>query len=178
MARRRPTGRFPALRQGQRRQTLWIGTAMQNAPTAMAASSVLLHSSLNAAALALRPFTIVRNVGFVAVKTDQTANTEVPIGGVGKMVPTDQASAAGVASLPDPSTEVSSDSWLMYQAFACDLLVTSAIGSTPVLKFFPFDSRAMRKVEDGFDVVTVLVNASGTAGLEFVYQNRMLVKLH
>jgi len=41
-----------------------------------------------------------------------------------------------------------------------------------------FDSRAMRKVEDGQDIVSVAENASGSAGLTYVAKYRMLVKLH
>ncbi len=54
----------------QRRQTLWFGGVSVQS-TLAGASTAILQTSLNAAALALRPFTVVRNHGFVFLESDQ-----------------------------------------------------------------------------------------------------------
>jgi len=41
-----------------------------------------------------------------------------------------------------------------------------------------FDSRAMRKVEDGQDVVTVLETSAISLGAVLTYHDRTLIKLH
>ena len=62
-----------------RRETVWFGDVYTNTAVAAANTAVLL-SSLNAAALALRPFTIVRTRGQLSIRTDQTAATEQQVG--------------------------------------------------------------------------------------------------
>jgi len=48
----------------------------------------------------------------------------------------------------------------------------------PLTKYI-IDSRAQRKVEDGFDLVTVISNAAAAAdGINFFLHLRTLVKLH
>ena len=59
---------------GVRRQTLWLGLGM-NSVTMTAAGGTLTHS-LNAAALALRPFTIVRTIIAYQLQSDQAAAIE------------------------------------------------------------------------------------------------------
>ena len=166
---------FPALRQGQRRKSLWISGPDETQITTVAAGSADLQSTLNAAALALVPFTIVRTVGHILVLSDQTAAPEVFHGAYGMEVVSIQAGAGGTGTIPTPITEQSSDMWVMYQ------LVSGAFqtsGGTQEGFIFEFDSRGMRKVEDGETVVTVFENGSGTAGIDYLARLRFLVKLH
>ncbi len=84
----------------------------------------------------------------------------------------------GVTAVPDPFADVSSDTWLVYQPFNAGILLADATGFISSFVQFPFDSRAMRKVEDGQDVVTVVSNASATDGMAYNLVLRFLVKLH
>ncbi len=158
MPRRR--GAIGALRgrSAPRRETLWIGGPDEVSVTAVAASGTDLQSSLNAAALALAPFTVVRCRGLVFVKSDQEANTETPFGAFGLAVVSDQASAIGVTAIPTPITDQASDLWFMFQFVATAVQVVSAASVFKGGNVYEFDSTAMRKVETGQDVVSVFEN--------------------
>ena len=59
----------------RRRETIWFGGTAFTQSLA-ATTSVALVQSLNAAALVLRPFTVVRSRGIVRCSSDQVATTE------------------------------------------------------------------------------------------------------
>ena len=138
------------------------------------AGSAFTFTSLNAAGLAKRPFTITRTVGLLSIQSDQNAAAEFPFGAMGMMVVSDKAVATGATAIPDPITEQASDMWFMYQAFSAEGTISSNAGR-PIMQF-PFDSRAQRKVQQGEDVVVVWANGS-VDGLNFVSNFRQLVKL-
>ncbi len=178
MARRRPTGRFPALRQGQRRESLWLASVWTNNTLANLGTNLLLQ--LNAAALALRPFTVVRTRGYLHIASDQIANIENQAIGYGVIVVSEQASGAGVASVPTPISEPQSD-WHVFESLASRFVISSAVGIDAAAGVGKeFDSKAMRKVDLGEDLITVL-EVPDTGFSESVvirtYQ-RALIKLH
>ena len=178
MARRSPTGRFPALRQGRRRESLWIPFVWTN--STILSNAVNLLISLNAAALALRPFTIVRSRGIMQLRSDQAAGTEAQAVNYGHIVVSEEAVTAGVASVPTPLSEAGSD-WHVYEQLASSFVLSSAVGidaAAGVMK--TFDSKAMRKVDFGEDLIAVAeVPATGISeGVIFRTQARVLVKLH
>ncbi len=93
MARRRDFVRgASAIR--SRRETTWFEFQPAEATIGTAGDSVLLFS-LNAAALALRPFTIVRSRFMAAIRSDHAAAIEHQLGAVGLAVVSDQAVAVG-----------------------------------------------------------------------------------
>jgi len=161
-----------------RRETLWL--FMDETVTSLAAAnSAALIISLNAAALALRPFTIVRTRGAWYVESDQSAAGESQHVGLGYAVVSDQASAIGVTAVPTPFTDDGSDLWFVYE----EIMQTQEGGTTteflsPRGRFETFDSKAMRKVEDGQDMVIVLENSSLGDGVGVLHHARMLIKLH
>ncbi len=164
-------------RGGTRRQTQWIPSTAETAFTAVAAAGNDLQGVLNAAALALTPFTVVRVVGQLFITSDQVADLqETPFGAAGLAVVTTKASAAGGVSIPLPATDAGSDVWFAHQWAA----VGASQGTTTVgiVQAFAFESRAMRKVEDGFDIVSVFENASAVDGIGYLLKYRMLIKLH
>ena len=59
---------------GARRQTLWLSGLTVG--STLTPDGATLLTTLNAAALALRPFTIVRTRGIVVIGTDNTAGSE------------------------------------------------------------------------------------------------------
>ena len=171
-ARRRFTGR------GQRRKTLWLELAAQTTVATVAANTISIHASYNAAALALRPFTVIRSVGALWVASDQEALTEAPFGAIGQVVVTDQAVTAGAASVPPPYTNSGSD-WLFWLPFMGSTRVSTAVGFVaPDYVYYPYDQKGQRKVDLGQDVVHMIQNNAAAHGMRYVWSFRELIKLH
>ena len=165
-------------RGGARRKTLWAAV-VPTEDTITGASGAILLTSLSAAGLALRPFTVIRSVGSLYVTSDQVANSETQAVAWGACVVTDQAVAIGVTAVPTPIVDVNSDAWFAY-AFAWNATqVASSIGmGFAAGTVTHFDSRAMRKVEEGQDLITVIETASISDGVVIRVQERLLLKLH
>ena len=161
----------------QRRETAWI---FQNfTADTVAAGAAVLVSTLNAAALALRPFTIVRTRGMLTVNSDQLAASESQEIGFGMAVVSDQASAIGVTAVPTPVQDMGSDLFFVYEGVVNDLIFGDATGfqsAAQTTKYF--DSKAMRKVSEDQDVVVVLESPGISLGADVITQFRMLLKLH
>ena len=160
-----------------RRETLWIAGPDETAVTAIGASGTDLQSSLNTVSLALRPFTVTRTRGLIWLASDQEAASEVVHGAYGLAVVSAQAVAIGVTAIPTPIIDQSSDLWFLYQQVVSAVSANAPTGGE-VGRVFEFDSKAMRKVEDGQDVVAVFENGSSAFGLTYFAAFRMLVKLH
>ncbi len=95
------------------RTTLWIGLALQEVAIA-AASTAILFASLNAAALALRPFTIIRTRLDWHCRSNQSAAAELWGGAFAGAVVSDQASVVGVTAVPTPVAEIDSDFFFFF----------------------------------------------------------------
>ena len=171
----RSRGAYPAVRR-PKRETMWFAGPDETTATTVIAGAADLQSSLNAAALALRPFTIIRTVGMLLVQSDQIAANELVSGAYGLAVVSDQASTVGLTAVPTPITEEGSDLWFLYQFGFWSWRFNSSGAQGPGV--FQFDSRAMRKVEDGQDIVSVFENGDGSFGIQYLARFRMLVKLH
>ncbi len=93
-------------------------------------------------------------------------------------VVSDQASAAGVGSVPTPVTESDAD-FFLYEPLMAAFTFADATGidadSGTVTQF---DSKAMRKVGINEDVVLVVENEHSTQGAAVTIIGRMLLKLH
>ena len=171
-------GRFATRRQGPRRETLWLETGTVEAVLG-GAPTALLTNSLNAAALALRPFTVVRVRGVIAVRSDQVGATETAIGDLAYAVVSDQAVAIGVTAVPTPLTDKGSDLFFVYQQVINRIEVGSGAGTgvpTNTQTFIQYESKAMRKVIEGEDLITVMENEIN--GINIVHSARCLLKLH
>jgi len=177
--RRARRGGFAIARGGIRRSTLWAASGDVVAATGIAAATAVLDQTFNQATLAdVVPCTIVRTVGLFSVGTDQVAASEQPLVAMGAAVVSEQALAAGVASLPTPIVEEDSDLWFLYETAVVEFLFGDATGFalTNTVKYF--DSRAQRKIQDGQGIVFMVENASATAGAQYWLKFRMLLKLH
>jgi len=147
--------------------------------TIAAAATPVVAFSLNAAALALRPFTIVRTRGSWHCRSDQAGASEYYGGGLGMAVVSDQASAVGVTAVPTPITEMGSDLWFMYEVMTQRFEFVSGVGFEGTNgELIQFDSKAMRKVDIGQDMVVVLETNGAAASLDSFLGFRMLVKVH
>ncbi len=158
-----------------RRKTAWLQFAF--ATTVIPASSDVLLFTLNAAALALRPFTIVRTRGFMQVHSDQAAVTEEYGVSMGLAIVSDQASAIGITAVPSPVSDMGSDLFFLFETLGGRIEFLSSVGLTEVGMMRDIDSKAMRKVAIGQDLA-VVASATGAVGNRLYTGFRMLVKLH
>ena len=160
-----------------RRETSWFSVSASGTSLA-GASTAVLASSLNAAGLALRPFTIVRTRGYMHVSSDQQAASENYSVALGYAVVSDQAVAIGVTAVPTPTTDRGSDLWYVYEEIYGRVAFSDATGIREVGHGREFDSKAMRKVEVGQDVISVVETTVASSGALITEGGRYLVKLH
>ncbi len=167
-----------AVSRGARRETEWFSIPWTT--TAMAAGGGTLISVLNAAALGVIPFTVIRTHLVVHITSDQVSADEVQMAAIGMAVVSAQASAAGVGSIPTPLTELSSDLWYVHQMLINDWAFITGAGFDGRAGYqYQIDSKAMRKVEDGEDIVIVgEADLALGSGVVVRMGGRMLVKLH
>ncbi len=102
--------------------------------------------------------TLVRMVGSWSVED----TTLIGIYAIGAAVVSDAAVTAGVASLPDPITEINDDLWTFISGGG------NNTGGT-FNQRIPFDSRGMRKLEDGQTLVLVAASDSASTILCSIY---------
>ena len=159
-----------------RRDTIW-GATPTTTVTISSGGTAVLAFALDTAGLALRPFTVVRERLYWYIRSDVLTGGEFYGGALGSCVVSDEARAIGVTAVPTPITEQGSDLWMLYaQQFG-------RFGGTAVEevgKDKDVDSRAMRKVEDGQDFITVLETGATTESISMisVIGGRCLLKLH
>ena len=159
----------------QKRASVWAFVDVDS--IVVGANSKVLVASLNAAALALRPFTIVRTHLTVFWESDQVAAAERPLGAFGMIVVTDQARAAGAGSVPHPVNEADA-SWFAWQGLISSLAFASGTGFVePSGSSYSVDSKAMRKVGINEDMVLMAGNVSAAGGAILSIQGRFLLKM-
>ncbi len=161
----------------QVRETVWVPLATIQQATLAAASTALLFGGLSAGALALRPFTVIRTRGFWHVQSDQGIADERYQVAFGQAVVTTQAQAIGVTAVPTAATDADSDAFYVYDV----ILGSYNTGDTEIDSrgiYKAFDSKAMRKVDDGFDLVATIETFSTSSGAVVDIFFRTLLKLH
>ena len=158
-----------------RRDTVWVGASFITGVLA-STNAVQLVTTFSAAALAMLPFTIVRTRGGMHVRSDQTGASEGYGIQMGMAVVSDQAVAIGVTAVPTPDSDINSDLWFVYEQFFSRFEFVSGVGVLDIGHYFSYDSKAMRKVDIGQDLVQV-VEAPNTS-CAFQDSFRMLLKLH
>ena len=160
-----------------RRETLW--TPLAPVTTNISASQTNLVYTASAAENALRPYTVVRTHLFLAITTDQLSVGEMQQMAIGFAVVSDQASAIGITAVPTPITDLASDAWYLHQFLVSEFLLATAVGFQQVdTQQINVDSKAMRKVEDGFDNIVTVETTSSSDGLLIFTAGRQLLKLH
>jgi len=160
-----------------KRLTSWF--QFQPTTAALTTTGGSIFFSLNAAALALRPFTVVRSRFLVGIESDQSAQSERQVAAIGMAVVSDQASAIGVTAIPTPITDMGSDLWFVHQLmYAQFLFITGAGIDSQNMTSFPIDSKAMRKVDIGQDLVLVAEIGGNADGVNITLGGRMLVKVN
>ena len=161
-----------------RRESVWFFITQNQLSIPTATTAVLLQG-FNAAALALRPFTIVRTRVNLLLTSDQLAATEDQEIGYAMSIVTDQAAAIGVTAVPTPMTDQGSDQFFVYELlynsfqFADSTGFDASVGRERIV-----DSKAMRKVKESDDLALTVETSAQSEGIVLVSGGRMLVKLH
>jgi len=105
--------------------------------------------------------TVRRTRGMLSVVSDQSSVMEQQNGALGMIVVSDLAVAAGVASIPGPVTDANDDGWFVWVPVS--QMSGSALGGNVTHSVQPsiqFDSKAMRKVVEGFTIAVVYESLS------------------
>ncbi len=161
----------------QRRDTSW-GFIGDTNTTIAAPSTLVLFTGLTAAGLALRPFTIVRVRGVLHGRSDQQAAIERWGGTFAMSVVSEEALAAGATAVPAPEANRGSDAFFVFETQAGVTGVASGTSTGELGLMKEFDSRAMRKVEEGQDLALVVETSAQGSSWVVRKMGRFLVKLH
>ena len=158
---------------GPRRMTQWF--AIQIGTTAVAAGGATLLASLNAAALADRPFTLVRAIGTVHMSG---VGPGLSSGAFAIAQASEAAVTAGIGSLPTPITEGDANVFQTYLPLIGEGYQYAAAGTADIMteQVFHFDSKAMRKINTEDNLAVVAESLAGAFNLTVV--GRLLVKAH
>ena len=162
---------------GVRRETVWF--TFPDTTVTLAAGAANLMFTLNGAALALEPFTIVRTHFYLFVRSNQVTAAETYGVSLGGAVVSDQAAAIGVTAVPNPIADRGSDLWWFYQATMGHFQFASGVGfDSNGGQYYAIDSKAMRKVDIGQDLAISVENSGvSTDGVTAIVGGRMLVKV-
>ena len=170
-----PSRRALVVRPGPSRASIWFEFVPVRVPLSSAGGTLIF--SLNTAALALRPFTVIRSRFQLFIDSDQSAVDEVQVAGFGIAVVSDQAVAIGVTAVPTPITNLGSDLWFVHQLCYGATTHSDSVGSGSTIGVnIPVDSKAMRKVAIGQDIVVMGEFSAVGAGSRLTVGGRMLVK--
>ena len=91
----------------------------------------------------------------------------------------DEAVAVGITAVPTPVTQDSS-SWIHFDGAAQRWEFSSAVGVNPnmIPHCYVVDSKSMRKVEEGQDLIEVIEASATSNGANVVTYTKVLIKLH
>ena len=161
-----------------RRESLWFPIG-DTTNTITSGSTAVLFNGLTTTLLALRPFTIVRTRGVFNVVSDQQAvGIENYGASFGMCVVSDQALAIGVTAVPTPETDKDSDLWFVFESQTGVIKSGGTNVESVELRSTEFDSKAMRKIEEGQDLAFVIETMSISSGVIIQKSGRVLIKLH
>ncbi len=138
----------------------WAGVAIDSTAVP-AASSVLLATFAPGGVVE----TVRRIRMSVLYSSDQNTASEGSLGAVGAAVLEDTALGVGVASLPDPITDIQDDIWVMFQGLHTRISIRGTAGiQEPAGSHYEIDSKAMRKLPPGKKLAFIVANKDATFG--------------
>jgi len=157
-----------------RRGTFWGRSPSDTGPTVLAKQTAVIDSS---AVPVVQGETIVRTRGFINVRSDQTASSEDGPGALGACVLSDEAVAAAGAAVPTPYTNADSDMWFLHQFFDWSMQSVAADVQPTMFQRYDFDSKAMRKMQQGETLAFIVENGSVTYGMSYFLHFAVLFKV-
>jgi len=119
-----------------------------------------------------------RTRGMWIVNSDQQSTYEDGFAALGFVVVNDLAGAAGAASIPGPVTDADDDGWFVWEPMIA-LVGGGTTGGGAGAAFSPvqgarFDSKAMRRIPEGFEIAVMVENASAVFSIEVAVAFSML----
>ena len=169
----RGRGRLGAVR----RETIWADIVPVVTDLGAASTAQIINTG-GAALLALRPFTVIRSRGFFYVSSDQIGASEAWGASLGMAVVSDEAVAIGATAVPTPETDASSDLWFVYETTYGQFTLHTSVGAYERGVGRTYDSKAMRRVEDGQDLIIVVETPTIVSSARIQHRGRLLLKLH
>ncbi len=137
-----------------------------------AASKVLLGSFTGAFG---RDETVLRTVGSFSIKSDQAAASEDQLGAFGLCAVTDRAVVIGISAIPGPGADIATDVWATYVPILQSFQFASGVGIEPdMATIYPFDSKAKRKIPDGYALAVMVENNHATEAFDIAATVRVL----
>ena len=143
---------------------------------ALPASTCTLVSVLNAAALAFRPFTLLRSRIECLYSTDQSSAAETPHGALGMIRVNDKAAALGITAIPCPISNADDD-FVIWQGMMAKFEFTTGTGYRDIGTHYEINSKGMRKVDAG-DNLAIVFEQGAAVGAQLVMNGRMLIQVH
>ncbi len=140
---------------------MWIAPAEQAFVSVAGGASVIIGSFNPVASIMAHP-TIVRTRGTVGVKPASFGADIGIIGAWGVGVVSDEAFAAGTASIPRPFEDADWNGWLAWGVFIQQLEFADATGRLyNAVTEYSVDSKAMRKIPPGNTLVEMAESQTG-----------------
>ena len=166
--------RFTSARRGSYRPPTDWSSVSNAGLTNIAATTKILVASFQVVGSS---HTVKRTRGLIHWKSDQLTASEYTIGAFGMCVVSEDAFAAGVASIPGPFSDASSDLWMVHQYVVSDMIFGTAVGFDSMGgRSYEIDSKAMRKVSEEERLVVVFENGAADAA-QFGFAIRLLTSL-
>ncbi len=172
MANRSSVRTFP--RRSVKRKTVWVGTAIQGSVAIGSGLSVAV-SSFSPSALGILAGTVVRTRGLVEFRPQAFGVDLTYDGAYGLAVVSDEAIAAGAASIPRPFDDDDWPGWLVHGYYMGHFEFQSGVGIMMVSGQQVIDSKAMRKV--GLNETLVWMVESNSSAVDVILHARVLMKL-
>ncbi len=172
MAHPRSLGRFSHVR-GSKRQTEWDSLPFREIASSAVGSTLYSFGFVPV----VSGLTIIRLRGELIVSSLMNAATDAMQLATGIIMVSDEAFAAGVASIPSPVTD-EDDDWMWHQWHSVQSGTLGAPGQGTEYRFI-IDNKAMRKFPTGKTIcaVTEVIVEAGTVVVDTILNIRALIKL-
>ena len=159
---------------GSKRQTTWVGPADQ-AFVAVGSTNKVLVASFDPASASLPKPTVIRTRGEIYHRPTNLNADLAYVGAWGLAVVSDQAFAAGAASIPGPFDSADWDGWFAWGSFGFHLDFGTNVGLREIGRALDVDSKGMRKISDNETIVFMAESQTGAYSISMPL--RLLMKL-
>jgi len=151
--------------------TSWAGQ-IPAAVTAVAATTKVLIGGFSPSNAGITETILRTHVVGVGIPTAEGADVFLSLA-FGMIVVTDLAAAAGAASIPGPGTDAGDDGWFVHKLAVARWEVADATGIAWAGWPINVESKAKRRVEEGFQIAVMVENLSASAA-EVAFSIRLL----
>ena len=157
----------------RKRTSVWVAPADQNYISVATGASVIFSTFDAEASGALAP-TVIRTRGMVSVRFSSAADLTVS-GAYGECIVSNDAVAAGQASVPHPFDDADWSGWHVWRSFCYFFDQIDQTGANVWSQQFEVDFKAMRKMRPNETLIGVIESQSGA--FDLCAHTRTLLKL-